>query len=199
MSCTEKKFKKSLVFEDIESKILFRWYDPRVMTYLDDIFNEHQMNSLLGSFIQWQFIHPSGYFQWKHIGQNKLQSKAITQINGQQSLALDLIEIANIVFKKSHEIEQVDVSKLKPKQILKNIYQGHEQFKITKYTDLLSYGLYAEVLGKNFMMHPYIIEILKLNWGVQPDDHDFMNAMNYISTDDWVLIRQDLENYNLGI
>lgn len=188
-----KKFKKSLVLDDIESKILFRWYDPRVMIYLDDIFDEYQMNSLLGNFTQWQFTHPSGYFQWEHISHNKLPSKAITKINEHQSLALDLVEIGNIVFRKSHQLEQIDVNDLKPHQILRNLYQGHEQYEITKYVDLVSYGLYAEVLGRHFMVHPYIQEVLQRYWNIEPENYNFTEAMEFVSEEYWVSLKKDLK------
>lgn len=187
-----KRFKKSLVLDDIESKFLFRWYDPRVMIYLDNIFSESEMNSLLGNFTQWEFIHPTAYFQWEHLAQNKLQSKKSTQINAQQSLALDLIEIANIVFRKSHEFEQVDVNRLKPKQILRNLYQGHEQYGITKYADLVSYGLYAEVLGQYFMVHPYIREVLQRYWNIEPENYNFTEAMNLVAEDSWASIKKEI-------
>lgn len=151
------------------------------------------MNSLLGSFTQWQFVHPSGYFKWEYVGQNKLQSKAIVKINKQQSLALDLIEIANIVLRKFHELEKVDTSKLKPKQVLKNIYQGHEQYQVTKYADLVSYGLYAEVLGRHFMVHPYIQEVLQRYWNTEPENYNFTDAMEFVGEEYWVSLKQDLK------
>lgn len=185
------KFKTSLVLQDIESKILFRWYDPRVMIYLDHIFNEQQMNSLLGNFTQWEFIHPSGYFHWENIQQKKLLKKAIIQVNEQQSLALDLIEMSNIVFRKAHELEQVDINHLKLQQILKNLYQGHEQYHITRYVDLVSYGLYAEVLGHSFMKHPYIVKVLQQYWNTEPENYNFTEAMNFVAEDSWALIKTE--------
>lgn len=193
-----RKFKASLVLQDIESKILFRWYDPRVMIYLDQIFNEPQMNSLLGNFNQWHFIHPTGYYQWDNIAQKKLVRKTINKISAQQSLALDLISPSNIVYKNLADFDVINISEIEPKQILRNLHVALNIFNIEKYSDIVGYGLYSFVLGERFMWHPYVQEILKLNWKVQPEDHDFINAMNYISTDDWVLIRNDLKKYNLG-
>ena len=187
-----RKFKASLVLQDIESKILFRWYDPRVMIYLDQIFNEPQMNSLLGNFNQWHFIHPTGYYQWDNIAHKKLVRKTINKISAQQSLALDLIEISNIVFKSAYQLEQIDNNKLKIQKILKNLYQAHEHYHITKYTDLVSYGLYAEVLGQSFMQHPYIQKVLQQYLHTEPEKYDFTEAMNFVAEDSWTLIKTEI-------
>lgn len=184
-----KKFKKSLVLDDIESKILFRWYDPRVMIYLDDIFSELELNSLLGSFNQWQFIHPTGYFYWDKKDKENHKVQPINKIDGQQSLALDLIEISNMVFRKAHEFEQVDLEEIKPKQILKNLYHGHEQYKVTNYADLVAYGLYAEVLGHNFMQHPFVEDVLQTYWNTAPENYNFTEAMNFVTEESWASIK----------
>lgn len=189
------KFKASLVVQDVESKILFRWYDPRVMIYLDQIFNEPQMNSLLGNFTQWHFIHPTGYYHWENIEQHKLQRKAINKINAQQSLQLDLIEISNIVFSKAHELEQIDHKHLKPQKIVKNLYQAHEQYHIKGYMDLVSYGIYAEVLGQSFMQHPYIQKVLQQYWGTEPEKYDFTDAMEFVAEEYWISLKQDLTQF----
>ncbi|WP_335960130.1 hypothetical protein [Acinetobacter bereziniae] len=187
-----RRFKKTLVLQDIESKILFRWYDPRVMIYLDQIFNELQLNSLLANFIQWHFIHPTGYYHWENIDQKKLQLRAINKINVQQSLQLDLIEISNTVFRKAHELEQIDSHDLDPQKILKNLYQAHEQYYIKKYIDLLSYGLYAELLGQGFIQHPHVVNVLKQYWNIEPENYNFTEAMNFIAEDDWALIKTEI-------
>lgn len=189
------KFKASLVLEDIESKILFRWYDPRVMIYLDQIFDELQMNSLLGNFSQWHFIHPTGYFHWENFAQKKLQRKAINKIHAQQSLQLDLIEISNIVFKNAYQLEQIENSNLKTQQILKNLYQAHEQYHIKGYMDLVSYGLYAELLGQSFMSHPYVQKILQQYWGTEPENYNFTDAMEFIAEEYWDSLKQDLSQF----
>lgn len=187
-----RKFKTSLVLQDIESKILFRWYDPRVMIYLDQIFNESQMNSLLGNFTQWHFFHPTGYYRWENIEQNKLQRKAINKINAQQSLQLDLIEISNTVFRKAHELEQIDSHNLIPQNILKNLYQAHEQYHIKKYIDLVSYGLYAELLGQGFIQHPHVVNVLEQYWNTEPENYNFTEAMNFVTEDAWALIKTEI-------
>lgn len=185
-------FKKSIVLDDIESKILFRWYDPRVMIYLDDIFNENQMNSLLKNFTSWSFIHPTGSFHWNKNKNKELISSSIKKINPQQSLALDLIEISNLVFRKSSELDQIEISDVKPKLILKNLYQAHEKYQITGYADLVSYGLYTEILGHQFMMHPYVQSVLTQCWKTEPENYDFTEAMDFIAEEYWASLKNDL-------
>lgn len=186
------RFKKSLVVDDIESKILFRWYDPRVMIYLDAIFNESYMNSLFGMFSSWRFIHPTGNFHWEKTNEKKWVSYSIRKINQQQSLALDLIEICNLVFRKSSEFDQIDINKIEPKQILKNLYLAHEQYQITGYADLVTYGLYSEVLGCHFMKHPYVESVLKQCWKTEPENYNFTEAMDFIAEEYWGSIKNDL-------
>lgn len=187
-----KRFKKSLVINDIESKILFRWYDPRVMIYLDAIFNESYMNSLLGMFSSWRFVHPTGHFHWEKTLEKKWTSYSIRKINPQQSLALDLVEIANLVFRKSNELEQIDQNTVKPKLILNNLYQAHEQYQITGYADLVAYGLYAEILGRHFMKHPYVESVLKQCWKTEPENYNFTEAMDFIAEEYWTSLKNDL-------
>lgn len=187
-----KRFKKSLVIDDIESKILFRWYDPRVMIYLDGIFAENQMNSLFGMFSSWHFIHPIAHFHWEKNTEHRFVKNPIKKINQQQSLALDLIEISNLVFRKSSEVDQVEINEVKPDQILKNLYQAHEQYQITGYTDLVAYGLYAEILGRQFMRHPYVESVLKQCWKTEPENYNFMEAMDFVAEEYWASLKNDL-------
>lgn len=188
------RFKKSLVLKDLESKVLFRWYDPRVMIYLENVFSHSELNSLLSNFSQWCFSHPTGCFYWGNEEQKKIQIKTINKINKEQSLTLDLIEVSNIVFRTSHDIALIDINNLKPNNIIKNLYQGYEQFKITKYVDLVSYGLYAEALGHHFMKHPIVKETLQNYWGAEPEKFSFNEAMSFLDEESWSLIKnQNIE------
>ncbi|MFX7082962.1 hypothetical protein ABTI41_20685, partial [Acinetobacter baumannii] len=54
------QIKTKLVISDQGKKILFRWYDPRVMIYLDEIFKTEYVGGLLNGFKEWHFLHPKG-------------------------------------------------------------------------------------------------------------------------------------------
>lgn len=140
-----------MVVQDLNSKILFRWYDPRVLNYLDQVFNEIELNSLLGLFETWEFVHPTGYFTWEKDNSQKFISRKIQKLTHDQSIALDLIEISNLVFVEAHNYDEINKDKLNPKNILLNLFIAHEEYQIHKYSDLFSYGLYAEILGKHFL------------------------------------------------
>ncbi|WP_180029175.1 DUF4123 domain-containing protein [Acinetobacter sp. YH16032] len=85
------RFKKSLVLSDQKSEFLFRWYDPRVLIYLDAIFSEHQLNSLLGIFDHWHFIHPIGYFEWIKKNNEVFVKKALLHKPSIKSLFSNII------------------------------------------------------------------------------------------------------------
>ncbi len=186
------RFKKSLVLEDIESKFLFRWYDPRVMIYLDEIFDKEQLNRLFGIFENWHFMHPKGYFFWENNNQEEYKMSPIAKINIKQSLALDLVEISNLVFQKLVDFDDVDFYQVEPQKILKNLYEAHEKYQITKYLDLVSYGLYAEVLGRNFIKNHHVEEVLKQYWLVEPQNYTFTEAMNFVPEQSWALIKTEI-------
>lgn len=188
-----KIFKKTLVLKDDSSEFIFRWYDPRVLIYLDDIFTEYELNSLLGLFDHWQFIHPIGYLEWKKNNLEKFIKKNIYKLSTQQSLALDFIEISNLVFKEAINYPEIDLYFTQPKNILKNIYYAYEQYDIENYTDLFSYGLYCEILGSQFFIHPDVQSILTQFWKVEPNKYSFTEAMAFLEKKDWMAIQQDLK------
>lgn len=184
-----RKFKKTLVLQDINSKVLFRWYDPRVMIYFGFIFNEHQVNSLLGNFKQWSFVHPTGYLDWTKQNDSEFKKVFINKINEQQSLNLDLVEVANLVLSRLNEVKFEEITQVKPKKILKNLNKAYNEHGITSYVDLLAYGLYAEILGPQFMLHPNVQQILSKYWKVAPQQFNFTEAMDYLDQDLWVSIK----------
>lgn len=186
------KFKKSLVLQDINSKVLFRWFDARVMIYLDDIFTQKELNSLFAIFEKWNFIHSSGYFSWEKNKQEKFIVHAIRKLTEQQSLKLDLIEISNLILKETIKYKEIDTQYIKPKQILENLHDAYENHQIRIYSDLFGYGLYAEILGKHFFIHPDIQQILNKYWQVQPDNYSFTEAMDFLDLECWTYIKSDL-------
>lgn len=191
------RFKKSIVVQDINSKILLRWYDPRVLSYLDQIFHEEELNSLLGLFESWKFVHPTGYFSWDKQKETKFNSKIIKKLSYDQSLALDLVEICNLIFLKAYDFEEIDKQRVNPKNILLNLFIAHEEYQIHKYSDLFSYGLYAEILGKNFVKHPKVEKILDEYWSTNENQSDFNEVMDLIDRNSWKIIKQDLYNLEM--
>lgn len=187
-------FKSSLVLQDLNSKILFRWYDPRVLIQLDQVFNQIELNSLLGLFETWNFVHPLGYFSWEKKSQEKFIFRKISKLSPDQSLALDLIEISNLVFVEAFEYDEIDKTKLHPKNILLNLFEGHQQYHLQKYSDLFSYGLYAEILGRHFFFHLEVESILERYWNSEQKEYDFNQAMNFLDKDNWVSIKKDLND-----
>jgi len=57
---------------------------------------------------------------------------------------------------------------------------------------LLSYGLYAELLGQGFIQHPHVVNVLKQYWNIEPENYNFTEAMNFIAEDDWALIKTEI-------
>ena len=87
------QIKTKLVISDQGKKILFRWYDPRVMIYLDEIFKTEYVGGLLNGFKEWHFLHPKGLFSFKSYDESR-SILNLTKVNLEQSIELDLIEIA---------------------------------------------------------------------------------------------------------
>ncbi len=69
------------------------------------------------------FLHPKGLFSFKSYDESQ-SILNLTKVNLEQSIELDLIEIANNVFQQLNEFEQVDLIKfiqLKSIKILKRL------------------------------------------------------------------------------
>lgn len=71
-------------------------------------------------------------------------------MNLEQSIELDLIEIANNVFQQLNEFEQVDLIKIQPVEIHQNLKEAYYGYGLQNYLDLVTYGLYSQIIYKNF-------------------------------------------------
>ncbi|CAI3119556.1 hypothetical protein MWMV17_MWMV17_01131 [Acinetobacter calcoaceticus] len=171
------QIKTKLVISDQDKKILFRWYDPRVLIYLDEIFKTEYVDGLLNGFKQWHFLHPKGLFGFKSYDESQ-SILNLTKVNLEQSIDLDLIEIANNVFQQLNEFEQVDLIKIHPVEIHQNLKEAYHDYGIQNHLDLVTYGLYSQIIHKNFIQHPVVTNVLY--------DHCVMNEMSFTDAMDYV-------------
>jgi hypothetical protein len=99
-------------------------------------------------------------------------------VNLEQSIDLDLIEIANNVFQQLNEFDQVDLIKIHPVEIHQNLKEAYHDYGIQNHLDLVTYGLYSQIIHKNFIQHPVVTNVLY--------DHCVMNEMSFTDAMDYV-------------
>lgn len=185
------QIRNKLVVSDQGRKILFRWYDPRVLIYLNDILEEKNLLSLLDCFEVWYFLHPTGFYSIE-FSEQEAQSKPLPlhYLNKEQSIALDLIEISNNVFQQLNDFKSVDISKICPIEIHKTLLQAYQVYGLENNLDLVTYGLYGQIIHKDFMTHPVITDIVYAHC-VQ-GELSFTDAMDYLDAELYSVIQQDL-------
>ncbi|MCG5227433.1 hypothetical protein [Acinetobacter pittii] len=183
------QIKTKLVISDQGKKILFRWYDPRVMIYLDEIFKTEYVGGLLNGFKEWHFLHPKGLFSFKSYDESR-SILNLKKMNLEQSIELDLIEIANNVFQQLNEFEQVDLIKIHPVEIHQNLKKAYYDFGIQNHLDLVTYGLYSQIIHKNFIQHPMVTNVLYDHCVV--NKMSFTDAMDYVTKDLYEQIAKEL-------
>lgn len=185
------QIRNKLVVSDQGRKILFRWYDPRVLIYLNDILEEKNLLSLLDRFEAWYFLHPTGFYGIESIEQlAPIKPLPLHSLNKEQSIALDLVEISNSVFQQLNDFKEVDISKLRPVDIHKTLLQAHQVYGLENNLDLVTYGLYGQIIHQDFMTHPVITDILYTHC-VQ-GELSFTDAMDYLDAELYFVIQQDL-------
>ncbi len=185
------QIRNKLVVFDQGRKILFRWYDPRVLIYLNDILEEKNLLSLLDSFAVWHFLHPTGFYSIESQEERaQIKTLALRSLDQSQSVALDLVEIANSVFQQLNDFKDVDVSKLRPVEIHKTLLQAYKVYGLENNLDLVTYGLYGQIIHKDFMTHPLVTDILYEHC-VQ-GELSFSEAMDYLKSDAYLVIQKDL-------
>ncbi|MCU4370211.1 DUF4123 domain-containing protein [Acinetobacter courvalinii] len=185
------QIRNKLVVSDQERKILFRWYDPRVLIYLNDILEEKNLLSLLESFEAWSFLHPTGFYSIESSEERtQIQKVPLRSLNKEQSIALDLVEIANSVFQQLNDFKEVDISKLHPVEIHKTLLHAYQFYGLENNLDLVTYGLYGQIIHKDFMAHPVVTDILYAHC-VQ-GELSFTDAMDYLDAELYSVIQQDL-------
>lgn len=185
------QIRNKLVVSDQGRKILFRWYDPRVLIYLNDILEEKNLLSLLDRFEAWYFLHPTGFYSIESSEQRaQIKPLPLHSLNKEQSIALDLVEISNSVFQQLNDFKEVDISKLRPVEIHKTLLQAHQVYGLENNLDLVTYGLYGQIIHKDFMTHPVVTDIVYAHC-VQ-DELSFIDAMDYLDAELYSVIQQDL-------
>ncbi|GAA5631931.1 hypothetical protein Acal02_02579 [Acinetobacter calcoaceticus] len=185
------QIRNKLVVSDQGRKILFRWYDPRVLIYLNDILEEKNVLSLLDNFEAWHFLHPTGFYSIEpHEERAQIKTLALRSLDQSQSVALDLVEIANSVFQQLNDFKDVDISKLRPVEIHKTLVQAYQVYGLENNLDLVTYGLYGQIIHKDFMTHPVVTDILYAHC-VQ-GELSFTDAMDYLDAELYSVIQQDL-------
>lgn len=185
------QIRNKLVISDQGRKILFRWYDPRVLIYLNDILEEKNLVSLLDNFEAWHFLHPTGFYSIESSEERtQIKKLPLRSLNKTESIALDLVELSNSVFQQLNDFNEVDISQLYPVNIHKTLLQAHHYYGLENNLDLVTYGLYGQIIHKDFMTHPVVMDILYA-YCVQ-GELSFTDAMDYLNSELYAVIQQDL-------
>ncbi|RLZ08908.1 hypothetical protein EAH57_07755 [Acinetobacter sp. 2JN-4] len=186
--------KKKLVIVDQGKKILFRWYDPRVLIYLPEIFRKEYVLGLLKDFKEWHFLHPKGFFSFDAVYEIP-SILSLRQVNDEQSIDLDLIEIANSVFQQLNEFEQIEMAEINPLDIHRSLKYAYQEYGIQNYLDLVTYGLYSQIVHKDFIQHSIVTDVLFEHCVV--GEMTFTNAMDSVSKDLYEQISKELNGYEI--
>ncbi|MNR86390.1 hypothetical protein D3C72_172400 [compost metagenome] len=185
------QIRNKLVVSDQGRKILFRWYDPRVLIYLNDILEGNNLLSLLDSFDVWHFLHPTGFYSIQsNVERTQVKKKPLHALNKMQSIALDLVELSNSVFQQLNDFNEVDASQLHPLEIHKTLLQAHKHYGLENNLDLVTYGLYGQIIHQDFMAHSLVTNILYEHC-VQ-GELSFTVAMDYLDSELYLVIQKDL-------
>nr|WP_174506487.1 DUF4123 domain-containing protein [Acinetobacter sp. Marseille-Q1620] len=183
--------KRRLVVEDQGKKILFRWYDPRVIIYLDQIFKPEQLKSLFLYFNEWSFLHPTGFYFLNLDEDQKIRSLPIQKLSDEQSIALDLIEIANLVYQKLNDFDEIEIALVNPISIHTALLTAYNEYKLLETEHLIAYGLYSQIIHPDFMQHPLVIDVLYEH--CIEKGQDFISAMEVLEPDLYAQIKKNLE------
>lgn len=183
--------KRKLLINDLGQYIIFRWYDPRVIIYLENIFNDEQFFYLFQDFDFWNFLHPSGYFNFELKYKINITPQSICRLTKDQSVKLDLIQISNIVYRELNHFKEIDIREIDPISIHKSLFTAIDKYKLDNTEDLIAYGLYSQIIHWNFLNHDLIIEILHQYCDV--DGQNFVLAMDKLDASLYPKIKKDLE------
>ena len=185
------QIRNKLVVSDQGRKILFRWYDPRVLIYLNDILEEKNLVSLVDNFEAWHFLHPTGFYSIESSEERtQIKKVPLRSLNKAESIALDLVELSNSVFQQLNDFNEVDISQLHPVNIHKTLLQAHNHYGLENNLDLVTYGLYGQIIHQDFMAHSLVTDILYEHC-VQ-GELSFTDAMDYLDSELYSVIQQDL-------
>ena len=147
--------------------------------------------NLLDSFETWHFLHPTGFYSIaSHAEQSQIKKLPLHSLDRFQSIALDLVEIANSVFQQLNDLKKIDVSQSHPLDIHKTLLEAHHDYGLENNLDLVTYGLYGQIIHKNFMTHSLVTDIL-YEYCVQ-GELSFTDAMDYLKSELYLVIQKDL-------
>jgi hypothetical protein len=82
----------------------------------------------------------------------------LRSLNKAESIALDLVEFSNSVFQQLNDFNEVDIAQLHPVEIYKTLLEAHHN-GLENNLDLVTYGLYGQIIHKNFMTHSLVTNI----------------------------------------
>lgn len=185
--------KRKLVVKDDDRKIIFRWYDPRVMIYLEDIFEQGQLKNLYAHFSDWIFLHPTGLYFLDLNEALNVAGKPINKLTNKQSTQLDLISISNNVYQNLFSFqEEIDPYFVQPVNIHQSLFQAYDEYQIQETEHLISYGLYSQILHSNFMKYQSVIENLYQH--CISGNKNFTEAMELLDSNIFAQIQQDYKN-----
>lgn len=185
------KITKSIALNDLGQPVFFRWFDPRVLIYLNHILDDARLLSVLNIFEHWAFYHASGQYQVDQANKPHIKAQSIL-INQSESIDLDLIEISNLAYQQSFHLEGLRQEAIEPTHIFKAIQTAYQKYQIKNNIDLIAYALYSIAIHPQFMQHPTIIDVLAQNWIERDAAEAFTTAMNGVSEDWWGTIRNEL-------
>lgn len=116
-------------------------------------------------------------------------------MNDEQSIDLDLIEIANSVFQQLNEFEQIEMAEINPLDIHRSLKYAYQEYGIQNYLDLVTYGLYSQIVHKNFIQHSIVTDVLYEHCVV--GEMTFTDAMDSVSKDLYEQISKELNGYEI--
>lgn len=189
---TAQTFKKLIIAKDTKNKFIFRWYDPRVLIYLQDIIDKkgERIESFLA---EWYFLFFNGLYEIKN--QEKRAIFSLTFTN-EESKKLDLIELSNIVIKQSLIYD--DQLPIHHSEVLHSLHEAIIQYRILHVTDLIAYGIYSIVLHKYFMKSSLVSSIINNYWIDRLETNSFITAMDYLEENKYSQVKQECEEINYG-
>jgi len=179
------------VLHDLDHKVFFRWFDPRVLIYLNHIIDDERLTSILNAFEYWTFFHASGRYDIALKDKQQIKINRLL-INETESIDLDLIELSNLAYQQAFKLDNIESDQIEPTHILKAMHEAYHQYQITNNVDLIAYALYSIVIHPNFMSHASIIKVLEEKGTQFQEATHFMTAMNRIAEKQWIMIRNEL-------
>ncbi|WP_332605331.1 DUF4123 domain-containing protein [Acinetobacter sp. ESBL14] len=193
-----KHLRNTLVLNDQGKKVYFRWFDPRVLVYLNIILDDERVASLLHSFDEWNFYHVSGVYLFSKEDRIAGEKFKKLQISPNESINLDLIEVSNLAYQQAFNLMPDEHTRICPLKTLLAIQSAYHDYQITNYPDLISYALYSWMIHPQFMQYKLTRETLQQYWLNKAEVGSFTDAMNFLAESHWEKMKEDLLNKEYG-